>query len=238
MKRGAIDIGNTRSKAGLFDEQGQLLMTEYFDTPQAAAEWLKEQQVSKAMVSDVKGAQTISADIIPLQFVGTHLKLPFTNLYRTPETLGTDRVAVMAAAATLYPGQASLVFDIGTCMTIDLLHTDNTYRGGNISPGLQMRLRAMHEFTGKLPLSGTEHNHFEWGDDTLSALANGAASGLLYEIEGYIAKTLQAYPDAQILMCGGDAHYFAKQLKYKIFANQNLVLLGLYHLLVFNDKNN
>lgn len=235
MKKGVIDIGNTRNKAGLFSELGELESVESFDTANAAARWLMQEGANKIFVSDVKGVEIETMRGCSIQFLNAETKLPFKNLYETPHTLGTDRVAAMAAVAKLYPGEASLVFDIGSCMTIDLLEADMSYRGGNISPGIQMRLKAMHHYTGKLPLSDLDHLHLPMGNTTLSALANGAFMGLKNEIEGYIENTFQRFPNANIILCGGDAHYFEKQLKYKIFANHNLVLLGLYHLLIFND---
>ncbi len=235
MKKGVIDIGNTRNKAAIFNENGAIETIESFETAQQASEWLVSLGATHLMVSDVKGAGLIQLPGIHIQYLNSETKLPFTNLYATPNTLGTDRIAGMAAVATLYPNQASLVFDIGSCMTIDLLEPNMQYHGGNISPGLQMRLKAMQHFTGKLPLSDLEHLHLPMGNTTLSALANGAFTGLKNEIEGYIETTLKQYPEANIILCGGDAHYFEKQLKFKIFANHNLVLLGLYHLLTFND---
>jgi type III pantothenate kinase len=235
MKKGVIDIGNTRNKAAIFNKNGEIETIESFETAQQASEWLVSMGATHLMVSDVKGASFASMPGIKFQYLSTETKLPFTNLYATPNTLGTDRIAGMAAVATLYPNQASLVFDIGSCMTIDLLEPKMEYHGGNISPGLQMRLKAMQHFTGKLPLSDLEHLHLPMGNTTLSALANGAFTGLKNEIEGYIETTLKQYPEANIILCGGDAHYFEKQLKYKIFANHNLVLHGLYHLLIFND---
>jgi type III pantothenate kinase len=235
MKKGVIDIGNTRNKAAIFNENGTIENIESFETAQQASEWLVALGAKHLMVSDVKGASFVTLPGIAIQYLNAETKLPFTNLYATPNTLGTDRIAAMAAVATLYPSQASLVFDIGSCMTIDLLESNMQYHGGNISLGLQMRLKAMQHFTGKLPLSNLEHLHLPMGKSTLSALANGAFTGLKNEIEGYIENTLQQYPEANIILCGGDAHYFEKQLKYKIFANHNLVLLGLYHLLIFND---
>jgi len=235
MKKGVIDIGNTRNKAAIFNENGEIENIERFETAQKASEWLVSLGATHLMVSDVRGVSFAALPGIDVQYLNTETNLPFTNLYDTPNTLGTDRIASMAAVAILYPNQASLVFDIGSCMTIDLLEPNMHYRGGNISPGLQMRLKAMQHFTGKLPLSDLEHLHLPMGDNTLSALATGAFTGLKNEIEGYIETTLKQYPEANIILCGGDAHYFEKQLKFKIFANHNLVLLGLYHLLTFND---
>lgn len=233
--RGVIDIGNTRIKAGIFSNVGELIETNDFKDIADIIIWLEKKDIHDVIVSDVKGQGHLLKHSFKVTTLDTHLKLPFSNLYQTPETLGADRIAAMSAVSYLFPGQASLVFDIGTCITIDLLNPENQYYGGNISPGINMRLNAMHQYTNKLPLSSIEFSNFSMGTDTFSALANGAVTGILHEIEGYIQHTLASFPELNIVLCGGDAHYFDKQLKYKIFANQNLVLYGLYHLLVFND---
>lgn len=232
--RGVIDNGNTRCKAGLFKDN-QLTETVYLNNLQQAFDWLKNNGATQAIISSVRADQNFTTDII-YYTVTKDLKLPFTNLYKTPETLGADRIAAMAAAASLYPGKASLVFDIGTCMTIDFQNEHHEYRGGNISPGLNMRLKAMHQMTGKLPLSSVDEMQLPIGTTTLSALANGAFLGLQHEIDGYVMNALEKNSDTCIILCGGDAHYFEKPLKYKIFANPNLVLQGLYYLLIINAK--
>ncbi|MES2616515.1 MAG: type III pantothenate kinase [Bacteroidota bacterium] len=232
--KGVIDNGNTRCKAGLFKD-GDLIVVKHFSNLQEAFEWLKDNGVTQVMVSSVRADQTFNTTL-EYYTVNKDLKLPFVNLYKTPETLGADRIAAMAAAAVLYPDNTSLVFDIGTCMTIDFLNERKEYNGGNISPGLNMRLKAMNQMTGRLPLSSVDEIQLPMGNSTLSALANGAMLGLQYEIDGYIQSTLEKNPDTCIVLCGGDAHYFEKPLKYKIFANPNLVLQGLYHLLILNAK--
>jgi type III pantothenate kinase len=121
-------------------------------------------------------------------------------------------------------------------MTIDLLLPDNTYKGGNISPGLNMRLQAMHSMTGRLPLVSGENALIELGNDTHSAIANGALSGMYHEIESYITNYLEMYSDLQIVFCGGDHSRFDLNGKYRIFAAPEFVLLGLYHLLLLNEN--
>jgi type III pantothenate kinase len=236
MLRGAVDIGNTRIKCAVFDPNGELSAGSSFTSGTDAAEWLQLQRASRIMVSSV--STQILPEIGEAEIVNlTHgTPTPFTNLYQTPETLGMDRIAAMAAACMIYPDKAVLVFDIGTCMTIDLMHPDKTYRGGNISPGLEMRLKAMQTMTGKLPYAPLSEATGEAGTSTLSALANGALWGMKYEIEGYIAQYQAIYPDLHIVLCGGDISYFANQLKFKIFAAPDFVLHGLYHLLIFNEK--
>lgn len=141
----------------------------------------------------------------------------------------------MAAASTLYNGQAVLVFDIGTCMTIDLLHPGNIFKGGNISPGIDLRLKALHHYTGRLPLVPSETPHEAFGTDTATAIAAGVINGMRNEIESYIRHTEYTYPDLITILCGGNQNRFDLSDKFKIFAAPDFVLQGLYHLLILNE---
>jgi type III pantothenate kinase len=145
---------------------------------------------------------------IPFGVLNEKSKLPFINLYKTPETLGRDRIAAVAAASVKFPKMPVLIFDIGTCMTIDFINESNEYMGGNISPGVNMRLKAMNLLTDKLPLSSKEYLTDFLGDSTLSALANGAVEGLCKEIDGYIVNFKLNYPKLKVVFCGGDAIFF------------------------------
>jgi type III pantothenate kinase len=236
MLKGVADIGNTRIKAAVFDSAGAITHSETFTQPLEAAAWFTENGVSRLMVSSVGKLTLPSMDNVELFTLTNTTKIPFSNQYKTPETLGVDRIAAMAAACMRFPGKPVLVFDIGTCMTIDMMHPDKTYKGGNISPGLEMRLKAMQTMTSKLPYAPVSEAREQPGNTTLSALANGALWGMKYEIEGYIAHFESLYPDLVVVLCGGDISHFDKQLKYKIFAAPDFVLQGLYELLLFNEK--
>jgi type III pantothenate kinase len=236
MNRGVIDIGNTRIKAAVFNPEGLLLEKTICISPAEATDWMR----SKGIVSVI--AASVGQQILPgesgLNLISlTHeSKLPFENLYERPETLGVDRIAAMAAAAHLYPGRAVLVFDIGTCMTIDLLQPDNIYKGGNISPGLDMRLKAMHQMTGRLPLVSHTEAVKTLGRSTHAAIASGAVSGMRHEIEGYIRSYSELYPGLVTVLCGGDHMHFEFPSENRIFADPNFVLQGLFHLLLLNEK--
>ena len=161
--------------------------------------------------------------------------------YRTPATLGADRLAAVMGAQSLLPHRTVLVIDAGTCITFDLLLSDGHYLGGNISPGLEMRLRAMHEFTARLPLVSAEGDNPDYGYDTITALRSGAKSGIRLEIMGYLAQVRAKHPDACAFLTGGNRFDFgistescnfaaesdAIAIDNCIFADEYLVARGL-----------
>ena len=144
--------------------------------------------------------------------------------YETPATLGADRIAAAAGAAGLFPGEECVIFDFGTALTVDYLDSDGRFKGGNISPGLSMRLSALHHYTGKLPLVSPFFPERKAGRNTVEAISNGVVLGIMFEVEKYIADS----PGARVIFTGGDSLFFAKRLKSPIFVVCNLVLEGLF----------
>lgn len=236
MIRAVLDIGNTRIKAAIFNENGDIREQSYFFALNEAVEWLQNHKVTSLMSASVAQAILPSINGIKTYSLTYQSQLPFKNLYGSPETLGVDRIAAMAAAAVEFAGKPVLVFDIGTCMTIDLLHPDGTYNGGNISPGIDMRLKAMHTMTKRLPLAEPEEAMPDLGNSTRSAIATGAIKGMQYEIEGYINQYKTQYPELITVLCGGDYSHFEMPHKKEIFAAPGFVLKGLYHLLKLNEN--
>ncbi|MEO0341013.1 MAG: type III pantothenate kinase, partial [Bacteroidota bacterium] len=201
--------------------------------------WITNQSFKKAIYCTVGAAlpeavQAIIEEKGPLLELDHRTPLPIINQYETPETLGKDRLAAVLGAFALFPDKVALVIDAGTCVTYDLLNDHRQYKGGNISPGWQMRLDAMHHFTAKLPKPEGKILDDWLGRDTNSALQNGAYYGLLAELQAYIDKIKKKYPFVNVILTGGDADFFAKNLKSKIFVNQNLVLIGLNKTLHYN----
>lgn len=232
--KGVIDIGNTRIKTAVFSSTGVLEDKSVFYTLQEAADWQLAKGSTSVILATVRPEESLIAPF-SLHRLGPQSRLPFNNLYESPQTLGADRIAAMAAAASQFPEQAVLVFDIGTCITIDVLHPGKRYLGGNISPGIDIRLQALHKMTGRLPLVSADAALSYMGTDTRSAIAAGVISGIQNEIEGYIAHFQSMYPDLQTVFCGGDHGRFDLSGKYKIFATPDFVLQGLYNLLILNE---
>jgi type III pantothenate kinase len=158
--------------------------------------------------------------------------VPFFIDYGTPQTLGMDRVAAVAGALYHFPGQASLVIDMGTCVTYDFINKEGHYLGGAISPGLKMRLRAMHDYTQKLPLAELSDAPEEFiGSSTVACLQSGAYFGLLGEINDTVERYEGRFGTLNVLLCGGDTPLFDKHTKKSIFAAPDLVLFGLHKIL-------
>ncbi len=237
----AIDIGNTRIKTGRFDGD-RLLAQQTWDnwTPAQLCDWVTNQSAQNVILSTVAGP-TDPAVLKCLQAFDRFLELgpvtplPIVNRYRTPETLGKDRLAAVVGAFQQFPNTHCLVIDAGTCITYDLLTDAGIYLGGNIAPGTAMRLRAMHAFTARLPAVPVAGDDEGWlGDTTETAMRRGAQMGAAMEIEGYIALCQSRIGRINVILTGGDADFLAKKLKSKIFVNHHLVLMGLNKILNYN----
>ena len=145
-----------------------------------------------------------------------------------------DRIAAAVGAYTKKPNKAHLVIDAGSCMTLDVIDKNGVFIGGNITPGMQMRIKAMNDHTDKLPIVPLRFNADLLGKNTKMALQNGAVRGTLFEIEAFIACANGQYPRININLTGGDANFLAKYLKSKILADPNLVFTGLNEIILHN----
>lgn len=234
-----IDIGNTRSKLGLF-RANQLEQKEVRD--KLTVTWLKV-FCQKNKVQNVVLAATGVVPRAVEKYLKQHFNylrlshrtpLPVTNLYQTPKTLGRDRIAGAVGALDQFPGKNCLIIDAGTCITYDFLDADANYHGGGISPGMRMRLKAMNAFTAKLPLVKAEEHPQLIGDTTETSLQSGGQLGAVMEVEGFIRRYKNDFGKINVILTGGDADFFANNLKSKIFVNSNLVLFGLNKILTYN----
>lgn len=239
-----IDAGNTRLKAAFF--QGSDLADEMVVESREAlgAQLSSWPEPTAGLLSNVGGwdftgwAQRFGGRWINLT---PKTPLPIQINYQTPETLGNDRRALAVAGATLYPGRPVLVIDLGTCITYDLVNAEGTYLGGAISPGLEMRLRAMHHFTAALPLVKLppalveEHgSELVPGNTTEASLQQGAVEGWRGEVRHFMEAYRQQYPGMIMVVTGGDAARLAHLPKSSIFARPKFLLSGLKSILDYN----
>jgi len=236
MNRAAVDFGNSRIKVARFDSEGQILEHKIFQKEEEVESWLTEKKIDSLIVATVRKESKINYPQGKIHYLNTSSKLPFVNQYGSPDTLGQDRIAVISAAASIFPDENTLIFDTGTCMTIDFLASTGIYKGGNISPGPFMRAQAMHQFTSVLPLADLELSTPDMGTNTAEALSAGIKTGIKNEILGYINSHSSANTNLTIILCGGYIHNFEFPHNLKIFARPNFVLEGLYHLLLLNEN--
>ena len=232
-----IDIGNTKSKAAVFEG---MELIELKDDCQFndIIHLISTHQIEHSLLSSVKNDNQALVDMVrkscELKLLTHATSLPFENNYATPHTLGMDRIAGIAGAYHYYPDQPCLVIDIGTCITYDVIDANAVYQGGAISPGLHMRLKAMNAFTDKLPMVEFDGEPDLIGKSTDSCMSSGAFNGMIGEINHTIARYSEIFPQLQVIICGGDTALFGKHIKNNIFAAPNLVLYGLNKILLFN----
>lgn len=238
-----IDIGNTVAKLVAFegDEPLDELRTSN-ETLSGLPEFVKKHPFEKGIIATVRDISQDARALLdsmpfPVLEFNHQTPIPIHNRYRSPETLGSDRLAAAVGASTLKPGKDLLIIDAGTCITYEIIDAKGNYWGGNIAPGMHMRLRALHEFTARLPLVSAQGDVPGIGYDTETAIRSGILRGMKYEIEGYIRSMKAKYPHLLVFLTGGDEINFDSKIKNIIFADKFIVPRGLNKILDYNyDK--
>jgi len=238
-----VDVGNTFVKLGVFEQKDfkerQVCHKESFTS--TLANIIKTYPAIKdCIISSVGMFSSHNISLLENHytlFKLTHAaKLPFTNAYSTPKTLGVDRIALVSAAACLFPQENVLIIDAGSCITYDFLNSENTYLGGAISPGIKMRYMAMHDYTANLPLLEATLPETYIGNSTTYSIHAGVIKGVINEIEGFVRDYSKDQPNLKIVLTGGDTHFLLDSIKNDIFANSNFLLEGLNYILELNKN--
>ncbi|MBC8342820.1 MAG: type III pantothenate kinase [Bacteroidetes bacterium] len=236
-----LDFGNTFLKLALFDGD-EIEFYERIQTEKKLQilDRIQAKDFTNCILSSVVNVDQEYLDLLKerSQYL-IHFKsstpIPVINLYKSPDTLGNDRLALAVAAITKFKNENILVIDAGTCITFDLVNKEGEYCGGSIHPGIQMRFKSLHQFTNKLPIIELDENYNELiGTDTESSIKSGVQMGVLSEIEGIINSYKNHYKSLKIIVCGGNANYLANKLKNSIFADDKFLLQGLNQILLFN----
>ena len=230
-----IDIGNTLVKYAIFndDKLVELLKTSEVEEEKINT-LIKEFDVKKVIISSVRKEMNWNLDVEVI-YLSYKTNLPITLNYKTPETLGKDRIANIVAVSEEYPNKNALVIDAGTCITYDFINKNKTYFGGRISPGLKMRYKSLNEFTELLPKLSVSGESKFIGDDTDSSIFSGVEQGVLSEVNSLIAGFRKENENLIVIVTGGDTFFFENALKNSIFADENLVLKGLNIILKYNE---
>lgn len=237
-----IDIGNTKVKAAVFelDTLKESISFEENNMESYIDKFLSTYKINASIVSSVKEDTHKHVDLfkrIPSLIILDHqTDVPFINLYKTPETLGIDRISLVSGAVSQYPNKNVLVIDAGTCITYDFVTDSKKYLGGAISPGIDIRYRSLNAYTSKLPRLSLTDEFEVIGKTTSEAIHSGVINGVITEIEGVIKQYKEEYLDLTVILTGGDTKFLFKQLKNSIFAHQNFLLYGLNTILTYNNK--
>ena len=236
----AIDIGNTLMKLAVFDK-GQMIslqMLQEITLPALERFAKSHSSIKSAILATVRSYPSDIDAYLQKSFrylvFNSSMPVPIESSYTTPATLGADRLASAVAAHALIPSENILVINAGTAITYDLITAAGEHLGGAISPGLMMRYKALHTFTGLLPLLDEISDTPLTGKSTTDSILSGVLNGTLAEVDGMIERYHLIYPGMKTVMSGGDNNYFDKRLKNKTFAIPNLVLTGLNIILDYN----
>ena len=234
-----IDQGNSSAKIVLWDGlEAVEKLTVGKLTRETLEEVVERCRPARALVCSVTGngprmARWLGERGVEAREVTAGMPLPIKIGYSTPQTLGEDRVAAAAGAWSLFPGEMSLVVDLGTAVTYDVVTAEGVYLGGNIAPGVGMRLRALRSFTARLPEVGGYGETPVFGTDTVTAMRAGAIRGVVSEIAYYRSQLPQG---ARVVLTGGWAERVGQFLDFPVTIDSCLVTKGLLSILLYNEN--
>ena len=235
-----FDFGNSRLKAAVFS--GDNIIEEVTlndDSIESIQVLLDKHKPAKTILSSVINhnieIETVLSNQTKFHKLSAASKLNFTISVGKPETVGVDRLALLAGAAYFHPNKNNLIIGLGSCITYNFINEKAQFLGGSISPGMNMRFKSMHDYTAKLPLVAEDWNFPLIGYDTKTNLQSGVIVGIISEIAGFIEIYGEKFGNFNVVLTGGNSTYFASQLKNKIFADINFLFKGLYALSELNN---
>ena len=238
-----IDIGNSRAKVVVMevDTLVKEYVAEEFNASLFAEIMEAYPAISRAIIASTRGDEERVKQIVAerigkvVVFKPATTPIPLANHYHTPETLGADRLAAAVGAQAMYPDSDIMIVDFGTAITIDFVE-GGAFKGGNISPGVTTRFRALADYTARLPRCYATEEVLGYGRTTKEAIEQGVMRGVEHEIRGYVEAYMQKNEEKCIIFTGGDAKYFVKRIKNTIFADCEPVIFGLNRILNYNAE--
>jgi type III pantothenate kinase len=238
-----IDIGNTKTKLSIF-KNGEIVYfsaLEKINTGHILNLQRKFPGLDKAIISSVKKYSNEIKDYLKKKFrlfieLNAGTPLPLENCYQSKDTLGNDRIAAAVGAYTLFPGKNVLVIDAGTAITYDIVNDKKQYLGGNISPGIEMRYKALQHYTDNLPLVTKKKFDDLFGRTTEEAIRAGVQHGVAFEADKTIDSFKEFYKNLEVIITGGDANFFVMKLKNSFFVDFNLIAIGLNSIIEYNGE--
>ncbi|MFI3330775.1 MAG: type III pantothenate kinase [Rikenellaceae bacterium] len=238
----SVDIGNTDLKLCVISK-GKVIDSfrlKKYDITALSEVFERYKAIGKAIMvcsgercEDLESV--ISSKVEKFMIFSSQTPTPIANLYATPESLGSDRLAAGVGAKEVFGSENVLIIDFGTAITVDVVNKNGEYLGGNISLGLNSRYRALNEYTFSLPLCSSPDEIQMPASDSVTAIESGVVLSVIYEIEGYIREYSSRFEDLKVVFTGGDGEFFAQKINYPITVESNLVSLGLNRILEYNE---
>ena len=235
-----LDVGNSLLKIALFEKSELIQKFKFSENYKRNIEdIISKYKVTHSIISNVGRIDDSIINILKestnLLLVSNQLKIPFKNLYKSKNTLGQDRLALVSAAAFNFPNENVLIVDVGSCITYDFKNNNNEYLGGGISPGISMKFKSLNTFTSNLPLIDFDSIYQLIGNNTKNSITSGVVNGTISEINGIIQQYREEFKNIRIILTGGDSNFLLKRIKNTIFADRNFLLIGLNKLLEDNS---
>jgi type III pantothenate kinase len=237
-----LDFGNTRLKWAIFSDgemrnSGVLQEDGVDDLRKCIGNYKPDKSILSSVVDHSPTLEELLKANTRFHKLDHHSRVPITTPVGKPETIGADRLALVVAAAHYFPENNNLVIGLGSAVTYNFINRFHQFIGGSISPGMEMRFKALQTFTSKLPLVNPHWNFPLVGYDTKTNIQSGVIFGMAKEIDGVIEAYEERYENLHAVMTGGDAHYFIPYLKKKITNDPNLLFKGLYVISEYNFSN-
>lgn len=235
-----FDFGNTRKKAAIFNgsEIEKVIILEDAE-PATIRSLMEEYKPAKTILSSViihkSEVEDILTSLSKFHRLSYLSKLPITTPVGKPETIGADRLAIACGGVHFYPNKNLLLIGLGSCVTTNFVNKYAELVGGSISPGLEMRLKAMNQYTALLPIVNPRTDVPLIGYDTETNLLSGVVLGLSFELDGFIAAYSEKFDNFNVVLTGGDAQHLASHMKSRIFADPDLIFKGLYAISELNN---
>jgi type III pantothenate kinase len=235
-----FDFGNTRMKCAVFVDgafaQERVLTDDKEETIRALIdEFHPDRSILSSVIDHNPAMEELLRQETKFHKLDHQSRVPVTTPVGKPETIGADRLALVVAAVTLFPGTNNLVIGLGSAITYNYVNKYREFIGGSISPGMEMRFKSLQAFTAKLPLVKADWNFPLAGYDTRTNILSGVILGMAKEVDGIIGAYEEKYDNFNVLLSGGDSVYFTRHLKKKIFADPYLIYKGLYAIRAFNQ---
>ena len=228
-----FDFGNTRLKCAVFrgKKMSEVVVLDN-DKAETIDKIIKQYRPANTILSSVINhapeVEELLKQSTSFHKLSYQSKLPFTTPVGKPETIGADRLALAAAAVAFFPRKHNVVIALGSCITFNFINKFGEFLGGSISPGLEMRFKAMHNYTALLPMVEPDWNFPLIGYDTRTNLLSGVILGMSKEIDGFIDEYALKYSNFNAHLTGGNMPFFQPHLKNKIFADPYFLYKGLY----------